>query len=181
MIHQPIQDSLEDYLSGKASPDRVKGFHAHLAECEECRNLVTAFQSQSRMIQVLRPPTQVSESLLEPSPGFYARVMARIESQESNSVWSLFLEPVFGKRLAFASMALFVLLASVAYTTNDSSPVRAGMRTPEGILAVHDIEYPPAPGVDIQRDRDIVLTHLASYGDSEPMEPVPMAIPVRSE
>lgn len=180
-MHQPIQDSLEDYLSGKVNSDRLKGFHTHLAECEECRNLVEAFQMHSRMIQVLRPPAQMAEGLLEPSPGFYARVMGRIESQDGNSIWSLFLEPVFGKRLAFASMALFVLLASVAYTTTDASPVRAGMTTPEGILAVHDMEYPPAPGVDIQRDRDIVLTHLASYGDREPMEPVPVGIPMRSE
>jgi hypothetical protein len=181
-MHQPIQDGLEDYLAGRADPNRLKGFHAHLAECADCRELVTAFRLQSQMIQTLRPPVLNSEASWDPQPGFYARVLERIDSQSgAGSIWSLFLEPVFGKRLAFATMALFILLASVAYTTNNPGPVMAGTATPEGILAVHDLEYPPAPGVDIQHDRDVVLTHLASFGGSDYDDQAPRMIPVRAE
>jgi hypothetical protein len=48
---------------------------------------------------------------------------------------------------------------------------------PERILAVHDLEYPPASGVDMDHDRGLVLSHLASYSGTEEIA----YLPVRSE
>jgi hypothetical protein len=178
-MHQPMQDGLEDYLSGKAAPERLRAFHAHLAECAECRGMVGAFEIHSRMMQALRPPEPGEAGGLQPGAGFYARVMERIENQQGFSIWSLFLEPVFGKRLALASLAVFVLLTSFALSTANPKPVIAGSDGVSVILEEGNRMYPPASGVDERADRDIVLTRLASYGDGG--EQQPLLIPVRSE
>jgi len=170
-MHQPIQDGLEDYLSGKAHPDRLQQFHLHLAGCAGCREEVQALQAQSALFRSLRPAEE-----FDPLPGFYARVRSRIDAQQAGSFWSLFMEPVFARRLAYASLGLLLLLASVAVTSPQAS-VTASTSAPEHILAVHDLEYPPAPGVDMDHDRGLVLSHLASYSGQEEIA----FVPVRSE
>ena len=42
--------------------------------------------------------------------GFYARVLQRIEAEGPVSIWNLFIESAFGKRIALASLALALLL-----------------------------------------------------------------------
>ena len=49
----------------------------------------------------------------EPDAAFYARVMNRIETQARPSVWSLFGESMFAKRLAYASATFLVLIGVV--------------------------------------------------------------------
>jgi len=172
-MHQPIQEGLEDYLSGKANSVLLQQFHLHLAECVGCREEVQAISTQAALFHALRPVEDV-----EPLPGFYARVRARIEAQQSDSLWSLFLEPVFAKRLAYASLGLLLLLGSVALTAPPAS-VAVATPAPDRIFAVHDLEYPPAPGVDLDHDRGLVLSHLASYS-GQGQEEIAF-IPVRSE
>jgi anti-sigma factor RsiW len=164
-MHQPILDGLEDYLTGKGKPETLTAFEAHLASCTDCRLLVAEMREQSGMIRQLRTGEEV-----EPTPGFYCRVMNLIEAQNPVSFWSLFLEPAFGRRLAFASLALFLVLASVMMTSAPAgSTVATAAETPEAIFAAHDIEYPPATGLDVDHDRDLVLGHLASWdGDDNP-------------
>lgn len=170
-MHQPILDGLEDYLSGQARSDRLQQFHLHLAECAGCREEVQLLHAQAALFQVLRPGEEA-----EPLPGFYARVRSRIDSYQADSIWSLFLEPVFARRLVFASLGLLLLLGSVAITA-PSGTVSASSLMPERILAVHDLEYPPASGVDMDHDRGLVLSHLASYSGTEEIA----YLPVRSE
>src|SRR5579872_7309278 len=43
-------------------------------------------------------------------PGFYARVMERIEAEGPISIWNLFIESAFGRRIAVASLALALLV-----------------------------------------------------------------------
>src|SRR3954468_21573871 len=63
-----------------------------------------------RLLAELKAPEDVG-----PAPGFYARVMDRIESQRSNSIWSVFLEPIFGRRLALVSGLLMLLLGAALF------------------------------------------------------------------
>jgi anti-sigma factor RsiW len=153
-MHGPILEGLEEFLSGSGESERMRAFRGHLAECAECRQMVEELQTQAELIRSLRAPEAV-----ELPPGFYARVMDRIEEQSRNSLWSIFMEPLFVKRLVFASLALFVLMASAVWTSDPAVPLDES--NPVGLMAV---EMPHADGMDPQRDRDVVFVHLATYG-----------------
>jgi hypothetical protein len=53
---------------------------------------------------------QLRAAEVEPRPGFYARVLERIEAQTPSSVFTLFFDSLFGRRIAMASLALALLL-----------------------------------------------------------------------
>ena len=164
-MHKPIEDGLEDLLSGRATR-QSKELEEVLASCPELRVQVDAMREQAEWMQALRAPEQI-----DPSPGFYARVMDRIEAQSSNSFWSVFLEPVFAKRLMYASLALFVVLTSAVWQTG-SDPV-LHESNPMTIMA--GAELPAAPGDDQNHDRAVVLANLASFGSSEAVASLPMS------
>lgn len=153
-MHQPIENGLEDYLTGRAGTASYQGFVAHVAVCVECAVEVGMMKQQAEWMHELRAPADA-----EPSPGFYARVMDRIEAQSVKSFWGVFLEPGFGGRLALACLVLFVLLSSAVWQA-DPSPV-LHQSNPVSILAAE--EMPAATGTDPSRDRTVVLTNLASY------------------
>ena len=94
-----------------------------------------------------------------PAPGFYARVSNRIEKQQPESFWSAFLEPVFGKRLAFASLVLLAMLGTVLMSRETQE--YAFGPSPETILAVER----DAPVLESRAsiDRDQMLYTLASH------------------
>ena len=101
------------------------------------------------------------EAEVDPRAGFYARVLNRIDSQTKQSVWNIFGESVFAKRLAFASMTFAVLLGTyLVSTTEDQQPYTAS--APEVIIA-NDDHIHPAIGDNQQKDREAVLVNLASY------------------
>ena len=153
-MHQPIRERLEEYLSGMEDAGCVREIEDHLASCKQCRQAMEQMGRQSELLKVLRPPVD-----MEPAPGFYARVMDRIESRKTASLWNVFLEPACCKRIAYASLTLLLLMGTLAISVDreeDLSP-----SSPEVILAE---EWPAPPfGVDQQRDRDVVLVELATY------------------
>jgi len=100
-MHREICDHLEDVLSGTPPDSATK----HLRACEECRGKVVAMAGQAALIRMLKAPADA-----EPRPGFYARVLERIEAEGPVSIWNLFAESAFGKRIAVASLALALLL-----------------------------------------------------------------------
>ena len=106
---------------------------------------------------------QTSESA-ELAGGFYARVMNRIETQAKPSVWTLFGESLFARRLAFASMA-FVLVLSAAFLADPPDAVLAPAGSPESIIASETQPSEPALGNDQQKDREAILVQLATYSD----------------
>src|SRR5438105_7767104 len=110
-MHQPVRDNLEEYLNGSNDREIPQDFAAHLASCSACVEELRIIQQQTQMLRTLRPGD------LEPRAGFYARVMDRIEKQGSDSFWSIFLEPAFGRRLAIASAALVLLLGTYLVST----------------------------------------------------------------
>ena len=154
-MHEPIIGNIEEYLSGV----RIPQVEDHLQQCEECRNELALMMEHSSLLRSL----QTNESV-ELAGGFYARVMNRIETQAKPSVWTLFGESLFARRLAYASMA-FVLVLSAAFLADPPGEVLAPAGSPEGIIAYEPQPSEPALGNDQQKDREAILVQLATYSD----------------
>ena len=156
-MHQPMRDSLEEYLKG-STHQIPQAFHAHLEACEDCASELRLLETQANMLRSLRSVEDVA-----PPPGFYARVMGRIEEQGRVSVWSVFLQPSFGRRLAIASATLVVLLGTYLVTTEpgDQSVASIPSVATDGV----SMPAPEASAVDdsLQRQRNAVLVDLASF------------------
>jgi hypothetical protein len=144
-MHQPIREGLEEYLNGAGDRTIPQDFSAHLASCQECAEEVRLFQDQAQSLRLLRTGE-------EARPGFYARVMDRIERQTDLSIWSIFLRPTFGRRIAIASAALALLMG--AYLVSTEPGEREYSSNPTVVTAADD-----SP----QQQRDAVLANLASY------------------
>jgi len=156
-MHQPIRENLEDYLNGPAEKIPQE-FHAHLAVCQECAGELGLLEAQASQLRMLRPAESV-----EPRPGFYARVRERIEAQERASIWSVFLEPRFGRRLAVASGVLALLLGGYLVSSELADPEIAVAPT---VAVGSPAAGPIAVAEDTpqqQQQRDAVLVDLASY------------------
>jgi hypothetical protein len=154
-----IVDQLEKYLSGELSGDALKQFEAELERESGGREQVGGFQTQGDLLRTLRPDEQ-----MDPAPGFYARVMDRIESQTAGSFWAIFFEPWFAKKLAYASLALLVALSSAAI----NSAANPGMHEAVPYEFVADTILPPAPGEDREYDRSVVFANLSAFTGGEP-------------
>lgn len=111
-MHREIRDQIEDVLSS-SNPAQE-----HLAQCEECRSEVQGMQEQRALIRELRAPEDFAADL---HPSFYARVMERIEAEGPISIWNLFIESAFGRRIAVASLALALLIGVYLVTSERSS------------------------------------------------------------
>jgi len=122
-------------------------------------------REQASLLRELRPPAGA-----EPRPGFYARVMERIEAQGPISIWSLFFDSTYGRRIAVASMALALLMGVYLVSSEqmaDQNIVITGQ--PDTVLA--DDILDPAGVYDAQptaalagaTDRDAVLVNLVTY------------------
>ena len=129
----------------------------HLQHCEDCRREIAEMKFHSSLLRSLRPAEE-----LETSPGFYARVLSRIDAQTKQSIWNIFGESIFAKRLAYASMTFFVLLGTYLVSTTDTGRQPYTASAPEVIIA-NDDHMHPAIGDNLQKDREAVLVNLASY------------------
>ena len=114
-MHREIRDHVEDVLAGaQASPGAKHPGVKHMDECKECRAEISGMKEQASMLRDLRAPAGVEA---EPRPGFYARVLERIEAEGPVSIWNLFTESAFGRRIAVASLALALLLGVYVITS----------------------------------------------------------------
>lgn len=153
-MHEPVKGRLEEYLSGDGPLPDVE---AHLKACEECRSELADIRVLSFAFRSLK-----AEPKRELPPNFYAGVIERIAFQRP-SVWELFAESLFARRLAFASAALVLLLGMflVSPAVDPQQSVVASS-APEAILAGQSEELPPP--VEVQPEqRGVVLVNLASY------------------
>jgi hypothetical protein len=121
-------------------------------------------RAHSAALRELRAPDGA-----EPRPGFYARVMERIEAQSPVSIWNLFIESAFGRRIAVASLALALLLGVYVISSERAAdqPISAGQQTLPAFVVGED-----APGRVIGRmdqasmdksSNDDVLVNLVTY------------------
>jgi anti-sigma factor RsiW len=150
-MHEPVIGRLEEYLAGGGPFADVE---EHLKNCANCRKELEAMQMHSSLFRSLRGD-------VDPTAGFYARVMNRVETQARPSVWSLFGESVFAARLAYASATLLVALGTVLVTSSGPEEPLA-VAAPERILA-GESDPIPVTMEDPQQDRDVVLVNLATY------------------
>ena len=120
-MHREVGDHIEDVLAG-APPAPAR---EHLEACTQCRQAVSSMQEHSVLLHQLKAPADFDA---DPRPGFYARVLERIEAQGPISIWSLFSESVFGRRIAVASFALALLLGVYLVSTEQTAdePLIAG-------------------------------------------------------
>src|ERR1700676_3989038 len=171
-MHREIRNHIEDVL---ASSKPVPGSE-HLAQCEECRIEIQGMREQTALLRELRAPEGFTS---EPRPGFYARVMERIEAEGPISIWNLFIESAFGRRIAVASLALALLIGTCFVTPERSaqdSMVAAHESQPEisGQLEQQLVAGEDAPARVItqmdqssagQSSEDAVLANLVTYRD----------------
>jgi predicted anti-sigma-YlaC factor YlaD len=153
-MHGLIRERLEECLRGAPGRKLPPELEQHLHACEECRDALNSMREHAQMLRVLASPQMV-----EPAPGFYARVLERIDVQQRASFWNVFLEPAFGRRVMATSLALAGLLGGYLAFTETRNPVPVA--NAESIMAVE--EHPPNLGANVQRDRDTVLVSLATY------------------
>lgn len=157
-MHEPVKEHLEAYLAG--SDQLPVEFMAHLKNCDSCREEAGALKLHSDLLKILKPPEEV-----EPRPGFYARVVERIDAQRQSSIWSLFLEPAFGRRLALASATLAVLMGLYLFTSEPALTTVVVDRN-RSELIVFPGEDQVAPNLGRhgrEQDRGIILVDLASF------------------
>jgi anti-sigma factor RsiW len=153
-MHEPVIQRLEEYLDGGGPYPEVE---SHLSNCDDCRNELEAMRAQSTL---LRRAFKVEA---EPDPAFYARVMGRIETQARPSVWSLFAESMFAKRLAYASATFLVLVGVVFVSAEQDQATAFG---DPGVVLAGDERYTPVnmdTDTDTERDREVVLVNLTTY------------------
>ena len=161
-MHREIENHIEDVLAG-SEPQ-------HLSQCEECRTEIRGMREQTALIRELRVPEGFAD---EPRPGFYARVMERIEAEGPISIWNLFIESAFGRRIAMASLALALLIGVYVVTAERSAedsiialqaPLGA---SPQTVVAGEDAPAREISQVDqLQTDQsseDAVLANLVTY------------------
>ena len=157
-MHHQVRDKLEDYLKASSSSMPAE-FHRHLEECSDCAIQLRELEAQSRLLRSVKAAQDA-----EPRAGFYARVMERIEAQQPFSIWSVFLQPKFGFRLAVASGMLAALLGAYLVTSEPTGPeTSAAATTTISSPASKTVTDASLDQAGEQRQRDAVLVDLASY------------------
>jgi len=153
-MHQSVRDGLEEYLADTGSLSEE--FKAHLKACRECAEELRGLRRQALLVRALRPAEAA-----EPAPGFYARVVERIERRVRPSIWAALLEPSFGRRVAMASAALALAVSAYIVSTE---PFRV---TPPlaNALAIQTLTRQDTPAT-VAQDRDVVLASLASFQEN---------------
>ena len=163
-MHRLIRDRLEEVLAESKPHEKNLGAahllgEVHLKTCAECRAEIAAMRQQAAAIRELRAPASRET---EPREGFYARVIERIEAQGGASIWNLFFESPFGRRIAVASTALALLLGLYLIgSERTAEPYR------NSSAQVQTIPGEDQAGLVLTQtgapDRDSVLVNLVTY------------------
>jgi predicted anti-sigma-YlaC factor YlaD len=153
-MHRSIRVRLEDLLAAGGYAIRDKEISTHLTSCQECSAEFSSMQAQKEMFTSLR----ASEDI-EPSPGFYARVVQRIEECAKESMWGAFIYSPFAKRLVYASLTLAVMLGTYVVTTEARDGHLLGSAAVVAQTAHFDA---PVTGNETEQ-RDAVLENFAVH------------------
>jgi len=142
-MHAEVMRSLEEYLAGELDPATRREIEAHLSVCGPCREDLRGMREVSEWLGSLQP-----EEVLEPAPGFYARVMSQVgQGRPVSPFASLFsLDLAFGRALAFASLVTLAILGS--YLVSTETGYSSGP-SPETVMAQQNLpSFDASPGVD---------------------------------
>jgi predicted anti-sigma-YlaC factor YlaD len=152
-MHEFIRDRLERLLSSDSfavNPNVAD----HLSSCGECSAEVKQMAAQAAVLRTLKLNEEV-----EPVPGFYARVMQRIEERAAESMWSAFLSSSIGKKLVYASLTIALMLGSYVVTQES----RDGHLGSEPMLA-QEMDRDVLVAGSQAEQRDAVLKNFAVRG-----------------
>jgi hypothetical protein len=150
-MHEPLKGRIEDYLhGGKHLPD----VEQHLAQCSPCAAEAAEMKKHAELFRSLK-----ATDIPEPDAAFYARVMNRIETQAKPSIWNIFGESLFAKRLAYASLTFALLLGT--YFVSFGEDTQFANSSPEMLMSAEP--NPAEVGSDPQKDREAILVNLATY------------------
>jgi hypothetical protein len=159
-MHRLTQDHLEEVLAGKLPAGHQ--VTAHLKDCSECREAVDAMQLHGELLRMWSVPAEAAE--LEPAPGFYARVLERIEATRPVSIWTLFGESFVGRYMLTASLAMAVLTVGFAVLTEEATPQ---LFLGQAVASAADPLYPSGFASDVmakgETNNGAVLMSLVSY------------------
>jgi hypothetical protein len=154
-MHGSIRNDLESYLEGNGVDTPVT---KHLNSCGECAGEVAAMRVHNGLFRSLKSNEEV-----EPRAGFYARVMQRIEEKAKDSIWAVFVYSPFGKRLAFASLSVALLLGSYVVAQEKLD----GHLMSDTVVSEQAHYDAPMDG-DQAQQRDAVLQNFAAHsGESK--------------
>jgi hypothetical protein len=168
-MHGSVREGLENLLAAKSLATASEAA-SHISGCAECATEVDVMRAQSKLLKTLQSP-----GVLEPSGGFYARVLQRIEESAKRSIWWVFVYSPVGKRLAYASLAVAVVLGSYVVAAESS----------DGHLTAANIAFPDshydAPVVgSADEQRAAVLANFVAH-PSVSEQPSPSQHPLVSE
>jgi hypothetical protein len=113
-------------------------------------------REQNSVLRSLR-----TEEELEPLPGFYARVLQRIENTARASIWAGFLHSPLRTRFAYASLSVALLLGMYVFVEEKGDP-----DPHEQAVIVRQSNSAESVFGDQSQQRDAVLVNLASYEGS---------------
>ena len=150
-MHGSIRGRLENLISARGAESTENEVASHLAACNECSSEFESMRDQAEMIRTLRAQEQ-----LEPAPGFYARVMQRIEESAKGSIWAVFIYSPFGKRLVYASLMITVMLGSYL-VSHEAIDGHLG-----STMVARDAQASMVAGSPAEQ-RDAVLQNFASH------------------
>ncbi len=164
-MHKAIVDYLEAYLDGSLLPVHERELDAHLEGCPSCRQEMSEMRQTREWMQAL-----VSKQMLAPSPGFYARVLARVEAVEAQvgqvawPFWQLF--PAYGQQLRFALLTLLLLVSVYWVTVQRTEP---GFMTAEIMMDAPVIrtEAPALTGDQHANRERVMMAIIAPLGRVE--------------
>ena len=145
-MHAVIINDLEEYLSGSLPPSALDRFQAHLETCGSCRREIDSMREASGWLRALK-----STQAPEPSPGFTARVLRNLAAKPAPTLWSIFGDFGFGRRVVFASLLTMAVLGTVLVSREES--YEPAPPTPEAVMAA-DLGSP---------DASQMLATLANY------------------
>jgi hypothetical protein len=111
-------------------------------------------QAQAELLNTLRAPEEI-----DPAPGFYARVLQRIEERAKESMWAAFITSPFAKRLTYASLTIAVMLGTYVVTQEARDGHLGGGSTVIAQSSHYDV---PVTGSETEQ-RDAVLENFAAH------------------
>jgi anti-sigma factor RsiW len=141
-MHSVVMENLEDFFAGTLEPAERQAVEKHLSGCERCREEIRGMQDVSVLFASLG-----TAQAFDPAPGFYARVMHRVEvAKPAPSFASLFaLDAVFGRKLVFSCLLTLGILGG--YLISSERSYMSGP-TPEAMMAEQtglSFDSAPAP------------------------------------
>ena len=154
-MHGFIREELENLVASDQTKADCRELAEHLDVCSECSAELKCMRHHAELLKTLRANEE-----LEPSPGFYARVLQRIEERTKDSIWAFFIYSPFGKRLVYASLTLAVLLGTYV-VSRESGDGHLNASDSTAVVQQAD-EETPVTGNQSQQ-RDAVLVNFASY------------------